>query len=123
MDCMSRALLTATATIALLALTGASAASSQSVAPGPNLVIGSQSGSLVVRGRRFAHRERVRVTFRTGRQTLTRTVRATPTGTFSLTSPATLAYDPCSTTLVVAAAGTSGDSAQVRRPQRLCAPS
>ena len=73
-------------------------------------------------GLRFAQGESVRVTFRTGGMTLARTVRTTPAGAFALTAPQTLVYDPCSTTLVIVARGSTGDLVTVKRPPRGCAP-
>ena len=82
----------------------------------------SSARPLVVHGLRFAGGERVKVTFRAGGLTLARTVRATMTGSFALTAPDSLAYDPCSTALVVMARGTTGDLVVVKRPPRGCAP-
>ena len=115
----SRGDTTATTSSSSAASSTGPAAGSASSAPGLSL---SASRPLVVHGSRFAGGERVRVSFRAGMQTLTRSVRATPLGAFALTTPQTLAYDPCSTTLVVSAKGVTGDTAVVRRPPRGCAP-
>jgi hypothetical protein len=126
-----------------LAAIGAATASSGSAAAGPP-VSGSRTTTvattstaaqpgapaltvagvrpLVVHGLRFAKGERVKVTFHAGGLTLARTVRSTPAGTFALTAPGSLVYDPCSTTLVVVARDAAGDLVTVRRPPRGCAP-
>jgi hypothetical protein len=88
---------------------------------GPTLAVAG-SKPIVVRGVRFAQGESVRVTFRTGAIALARTVRATPAGAFALTAPQMLVYDPCRTTLVIVARGSTGDLVTVKRPPRGCAP-
>ena len=94
---------------------------SASTPTGPALALAG-SKPIVVHGLRFAQSESVRVTFRTGGMTLARSVRTTPAGAFALTAPQTLVYDPCSTTLVIVARGSTGDLVTVRRPPRGCAP-
>jgi hypothetical protein len=94
---------------------------STTVSSGPALVV-SAARPLVVRGSRFVRDEHVRVSFRAGTLSVARTVRTTPAGTFSLTAPQSLVYDPCSTTLVIAARGATGDLVTLERPPRGCAP-
>jgi len=96
-------------------------ASTSVLSASPALML-SSARPLVVHGLRFADGERVKVTFRAGGLTLARTVRATVTGSFALAAPSSLAYDPCSTALVVIARGTTGDLVVVKRPPRGCAP-
>jgi hypothetical protein len=101
--------------------TGVASTASTSAHGSPALTV-SGASPVVVHGLRFAKSERVRVSFRAGDLSLARTVRATTAGSFVLTAPGSLAYDPCSTTLVIVARGTTGDIVTVRRPPRGCAP-
>jgi hypothetical protein len=107
-----------------IATTEPSAARPAATSPtpsGPVLAL-SASKPLVVRGSRFARAELVRVSYRAAEHSSTRSVRTTLAGGFALTAPQTLVYDPCSTTLVVFAKGTTGDTATLKRPPRGCAP-
>ena len=88
---------------------------------GPALAL-SGSKPIVVHGSRFTRNEAVKVTFRVGGVVVARTVRTTTAGAFALPAPLTLGYDPCSTTLVITARGTSGELVTVKRPPRGCAP-
>jgi hypothetical protein len=96
--------------------------SSSGVASGSPALVLSNASRPVVHGLHFAKGERVKVTFRAGGHALARTVRVRTTGSFALTAPASLAYDPCSIALVVVARGKTGDAVTVRRPPRGCAP-
>ena len=138
---MIRLLLPLGAAAVVLALSGAAVASTAETASTVEIASGALHPTLalssgtsgpvltvtgtkpfVVRGTRFVRNERVRVSFLAGRDAAIRTVQTTPAGTFSLTTPQALAYDPCSTTLVIVAKGTNGDLGTVRRPARGCAP-
>src|SRR5262245_10476882 len=77
---------------------------------------------LLLRGSHFRGHEKVRLTFRAGSVTAVRTVRATALGTFTIITPPTLAYDRCSTGLLIAAQGTTGNLATIKRPPLGCAP-
>jgi hypothetical protein len=72
-----------------------------------------------VRGTHFFRHERVRVTFTTDTRT-TRIVRTSALGSFETGLPT--AYDPCSTSLTITAAGVRGDTAVLKLPQRACPP-
>jgi len=74
----------------------------------------------VARGAHFAHRERVRVSFRAGGDPSFRVVRANAAGVFVAPAPAGFAYSPCRAPLEVEADGAQGDHAVLRVPQREC---
>jgi len=82
----------------------------------------SGPASLLLRGSHFRGHERVKLTFRAGSLVTVRTVRATAGGTFAITTPPTLASDRCTTGLLIAAHGTSGTLATIKRPPLGCAP-
>jgi hypothetical protein len=94
--------------------------SSRSELAKPRLTLLSVRPTVVVRGAHFAHRERVRVSFRAGGYPSMRVVRTTITGVFVAPAPSGFTYSPCGAPLVVAADGARGDHAMLRVPQREC---
>jgi hypothetical protein len=99
------------ATIVSLLLAGAASGGQRT----PTLSVSAQT----VQGRHFYRHERVRVTFSRDVRTVVR-VRATAAGSF--VTPLPTAYDPCTETLVITAAGVRGDDARLKLPQRACPP-
>jgi hypothetical protein len=81
----------------------------------PTLRVSAQT----VQGRHFYRHEKVRVAFAGDVRTVVR-VRTTATGSF--VAPLPTAYDPCTETLVITAAGARGDDARLKLPQRACPP-
>ena len=72
-----------------------------------------------VHGSHFHARERVRVTMTTTYATV-KSVRTTSAGTFTLALAT--APDPCTSAVVITAAGTSGDRAHLKVVPRACPP-
>jgi len=94
--------------------------SASSDARKPRLSLVVVRPAVVVRGAHFAHRERVRVSFRAGGDPASRVVRTSATGGFLASAPSEFAYSPCGAPLAVDAAGAKGDHAVLRVPQREC---
>jgi hypothetical protein len=86
----------------------------------PRLTLVSFRPTVVVRGVHFAHRERVRVSFRAGGDASLRVVRVTATGAFVAPAPDGFAYSPCGAPLAIDATGARGDHAVLKVPQREC---
>ena len=105
------------ALVLLVALAVAAPAAARAVKPSLTLAAAQPA---TVRGAHFARLERVRVSFGTGDNSATRTVRTTASGTFVATAPAAFAYSPCGAPLVVSAVGARGDRATLKVPQREC---
>jgi len=102
----------------LFLLTSPGSADSEAVKPRLTLVV--VQPTVVVRGAQFAHRERVRVSFRAGGGPFSRIVRTTVKGAFLASAPSGFTYSPCGAPLVVDAIGAKGDGAVLRVPQREC---
>jgi hypothetical protein len=105
-------------TVAALLLLGSPASAGSKLVQARLSLVSSQPA--VARGAHFAHRERVRVSFRAGGDASVRVVRTTATGTFVAQAPAGFAYSPCGAPLVVDADGARGDHAVLSVPQREC---
>lgn len=78
---------------------------------------------LTVRGNGFHAKEKVRVTVNVGSVKQVRVVRATAAGVFTVELSNMAPYDRCNDALLVRAAGTIGDTAVLKLPQRACPPS
>jgi hypothetical protein len=78
---------------------------------------------LTVRGNGFHAKEKVRVTVNVGSVKQVRVVRATAAGVFTVELSNMAPYDRCNDPLLVRAAGTIGDTAVLKLPQRACPPS
>ena len=76
---------------------------------------------LVVHGRHFAVRERLRVVVSSAGQSWSRVARTSATGTFSLSLGFASAYDPCLGPLAVTATGPA-DHVSAKVPPRECPP-
>jgi hypothetical protein len=78
-----------------------------------------KTAPLTVVGSGFEARERVRLTFQAGRRKpATRSVQATPNGSFRTAFDLLLAVDPCEGSLVLTATGSRGSSASWKRACR-----
>ena len=82
------------------------------------------SSPVTVHGLHFKARKLVRVTFRAGDTVSVGTVRTSTVGAFTLPAPDGFAYDRCSASLQISAAGviSSTGAAAIRIPPRECAP-
>ena len=78
---------------------------------------------LTLHGARFHVKEPVRVVVRMGGTKVTRTVRTSAAGGFTVVIATAASYDPCNADLVATATGGRGDSAVLKLPQRACPPS
>jgi hypothetical protein len=106
--------------VALVAVATAVAARGAGSGSRPTLRLVAKE-PLVIKGLAFKHRERVRVTATVNETQRVARVRASYSGSFTATF-ANVTYDPCSTELVVRAAGARGSTADVKIPQRECPP-
>ena len=103
---------------AIFAVASVSAFAGTAARPALRLVATSP---LKVRGVSFKRNERVRVVVAMGETRRVRRVRATRSGTFTVTFPG-VAYDRCLHGLVVTAAGGRGSAASIKLPMLLCPP-
>ena len=106
--------------VAAAAVAGLSAAAIASTAQKPSLRLVSIQ-PLKIRGVYFRPRERVRVRAAVENSIHTRSTRTTDRGSFAVAF-VEVAYDPCSTFLLVTAVGAHGERAALKLPQRECPP-